>query len=202
MIGHLEGPHRPARLQLLAEILGQAFARPILAALGDHIFEPGVSAIAAVAPVAMQPHHRRDGVEQVVGFDKGDRSRHARIGLRLVVGHAVTAAQEEIVAGELVLREQGDDAEIVGQDIDGVVLGDRETDLELPRQVSLAIEGIDRLLVPGHFLPVDPDLVIGAGLRQQMHGQPARIVFEPAVHGIADWRRHRRYRAHDIAAGG
>ena len=48
---------------------------------------------------------------------------------------------------------------------------------------------------------VDPDFVIGAGPRQQMAGQPARLGFEPIVHRVADRRRGRRHGAHDIAAG-
>ena len=100
MVGHCEVWHRPARFERLAEIFRQAFARPFLAALGDDVFETRMAAIAAIAPVAVQPHHGRGGVEQIIGLDKGDRRCEAGIGLRLVVRHAVTAAEEKVVPGE------------------------------------------------------------------------------------------------------
>jgi hypothetical protein len=55
---------------------------------------------------------------------------------------------------------------VVGPDIDRVVLGDRETDLEFARQIALAVERVrllrdTRVFSPGGTL--DPDLVIPAG---------------------------------------
>ena len=100
MVGHAEGRHLAARRQRLAEILGQTLARPVLAALGDDVFETRMAAVAAVAPIAVQPHDRGGGFEQIVGLDKRDRRRHPRIGRRLVVRHAVPAAEQEIVPRE------------------------------------------------------------------------------------------------------
>ena len=132
-----------------------------------------MAAIAAVAMVAVQTHHRRRGLEQILGLDKGDRGRETRISFRVVVGHPVPAAEQEIVSGEPVSVEQADDRQIVGQHVDRVVLGDREADLEFARQIALAVERVrlvvgTRVLLPLIRLPrgaVDPDLVIGAGPR-------------------------------------
>ena len=101
--------------------------------------------VAAVAVIAVQPHHRGGGFEQILGLDEGDRCGEPRIGLGVVVGHPMTAAEQEIVAGEMLAFEQRHDREVVGQDIDRVVLGDRETDLEFARQIALAVERV-RLL--------------------------------------------------------
>ena len=101
-----------------------------------------MAAIAAVAVVAVKPHHGCGRVEQILGLDKGDRGREARVGLRVVVGHPVAAAEQEIVPGEPIALEQRHDREIVGQHIDRVVLGDREADLEFARQIALAVERV------------------------------------------------------------
>ena len=164
-----------------------------------------MATVTAVAVVAMQTHDRRRGFEQILGLDKRDRGREPRVGLRVVVGHAVTAAEQKIVAGEPVALVKRHDRQVVGQNVDRVVLGDRQPDLEFARQVSLAIERVGLLgslsLVPP-FLAVDPDFVIGPGLRQQVSREAPGVGFEPVMHRIADWRRHRRHRAHDVAARG
>jgi hypothetical protein len=204
MVGHRKIGHRPAWFERLSQIFRQALARPLLAALGDDVFEPRVPPVAAVTPIAMQAHHGCRRIEQMAGLDKGDLRREPGIGLRLVVGHAVTAAEQEVVPRETLFAraalEQRDNREIVGQDIDRVVLGDRETEFEFARQIALAVERI-RLFLRRDLFTIDPDLVIGAGLRQQMRREPPRILFQPPVHGVADRRRHCRHRAHDIAAG-
>ena len=164
-----------------------------------------MAAVAAVAMVAVQPHDGRRSVQQILGLDKGDRGREARVGLRVVVGHPVPAAEQEIVPGEPVALEQRHDRQIVGQHVDRVVLGDREADLEFARQIALAVERVGLFggaLVLLPWRAVDPDLVIGAGPRQEMARQPARVGFEPVVHRVADRRRGGRDGADDIAAGG
>ena len=76
-----------------------------------------------------------------------------------------TGAYHEIwVDGEQVALEQRDNAEIVGQHVDRVVLGDRQPDLEFARQVALAVKRVGARL--GDLLAIDPDFVIGAGARQ------------------------------------
>ena len=160
--------------------------------------------VAAIAPVAVQPYHRRCAVEQIVGLDKRDRRRQPGIGLRLVVRHAVAAAEKEIVADEMLFSlgpvEQRDDAQVVGQDVDRIVLGDRQAELEFARQIALTVQRVGRFFVRCHLLAVKPDLVIGTGPRQQVGREPPRIVLELAVHRIEDWHWHGRHSAHDIAA--
>ena len=173
MIGDDEGRHLATRFERFAEVFREPLAGPLLAVLGDHVFEACVAAIAAVAVITVQPHDGRRGVEQILGLDKGDRRREPRVGLRVVVGHPVPAAEQEIVPGETVALEQRHDRQIVGQHVDRVVLGDREADLEFARQIALAVERVrlvvgTRVLLPLIRLPrgaVDPDLVIGAGPR-------------------------------------
>ena len=142
MVGNHKGRHFAARPERFAEIFREALARPFFAVLGDDVFEAGMTTVAAIAMIAVQPHHRCGRFEKILRLDEGDRGGEPRIGLRIVVGHPVTAAEQEIVAGEVVPIEQRHDREVVGQDIDRVVLGDRETDLEFARQIALAVERV------------------------------------------------------------
>ena len=155
--GTLELRH-PGRhgFERLAEILRQPLARPLLAALGDEVFETRVAAVGAVGVIAVERHHGGRGGEQILGRDEGDRRRKPRIGLRLVVRHAVPAAEQEVVPGQPLAVEQCHDRQVVGQDVDRVVVGDREADLEFARQIALAIQRIGRsALAAGscHFSP-------------------------------------------------
>ena len=74
--------------------------------------------------------------------------------------HAHAAAGEDVEADELAVFGMGEQAEVLGVDIDAVVVRQSQTDLELPRQVDLAV---DRLLfVSGCLgrLAIEPDLVV------------------------------------------
>ena len=203
MIGDNESRHLAARFERLAEIFGEPLAGPLLPVLGDHVFEACMPPIATVAMVAVKAHDGRSSLEQILRLDKSDRGREPWVGLRVVVGHPVPAAEQEIVADQPVALEQRDDCQIVGQHVDRVVLGDREADLELARQIALAVERVGLVGSAVVLLPrraVDPDFVVAAGPRQEMTGQPARFGLQPVVHGIADRRRGCRDSAHDIAA--
>jgi hypothetical protein len=187
------------RRERLAEIGFELRLGPGLALLGDDVFEPRMLAVGAVAVLAVEADDGAHGGDEILGRDEGDRRRQARIGLRLVVGHAEAAAEIEVVAGEPLALERGEDAEIVGQHVDRVVLGNGEADLELPRQVGAPVERV--LLRPGDALAVEPDLVIGAGRREEPAREFARVALEPLVHRVADRRGAGGDVAHDVAAG-
>jgi len=86
MIGNREGRHFARRFERFAEIFLEALARPVFAVLGDHVFETGMTAVAAIAMIAMQPHHRSGRFEEILRLDEGHRGREPRVGLRIVVG--------------------------------------------------------------------------------------------------------------------
>jgi hypothetical protein len=100
---------RSARSTPEWEIVRKALARPVFAVLGDYVFEAGMAAIAAVAMIAVQPHHRCGRFEQILRLDERHRGGKPRIGLGVVMGHPVTAAEQEIVAGEALPVEQRHD---------------------------------------------------------------------------------------------
>src|SRR3546814_9090620 len=103
------------------------------------LFEPGVPAVATVAMVALQADRRLDRLAEIFRWHEDDRRREARIGLRLVVRHPEPAAERQIEALQHIALEEGDHAEIFGQHVDRVFLGNGEADLELARQIGLAV---------------------------------------------------------------
>ena len=82
-----------------------------------------------------------------------------------------------VVADDCAPLDDGDEAEVVGEHVHVVVRRHRDDDLELARQIVLAV---DRLLLGAtvsaidDLLAVEPDLVIGAGPRQQVIADRAR----------------------------
>jgi hypothetical protein len=123
-----------------AELALQLLPGPVQAHVVEHVFQPGALAVGAVAVVAVQADHRLGALQQLARADRGDRRAHPGIGAGLGVGQAVAAAEIEVVALQLVALEHGEDAEVVGQDVDRVVLGHGQADLELPRQVGGAVQ--------------------------------------------------------------
>ena len=122
-------------------------------------------AVGAVAPVALHRHHGFGDGDRVLGSAEAHHVGGARIGVRLAVGHAHAAADRDVPAGDVAgLVEDGDEAEIVREHVDVVRRRHRDRDLELPRQVGLAVDRLDRFrLAARDLLAVEPDLAIGAG---------------------------------------
>src|SRR5580704_11131255 len=82
------------------------------------------------------------------------------------------------------------------ENVDVVRWRHNDADLELPRQVSLAVDRLfHRLLAADNALAIEPDLAIGGGTRQQMIGDGASQVECSRVH--TRWAGIRV--AHDIA---
>jgi hypothetical protein len=130
------------------------------------------------------PGQAVDLAEKVVTVqrDFGDRSdrKHARLkytverlGLPAFVeelqrrlGYALAPPRAFAFAGN------GDETEIVGEDIDIVRRRDRDGNLELSRQIGLAIDRLHDLgLAAGDPGAIEPNLAIRAGARRQVIGQ-------------------------------
>ena len=64
---------------------------------------------------------------------------------------------------DLAVLDDGDEAQIVGEDVDIVVGRDRDDGLELSRQVGLAVDRLSSSASPlvVDLLALEPDLVIG-----------------------------------------
>ena len=114
----------------------------------ERVLEPGPMAVVAVAEVALGGDDRLDDVGQVVGRHPRDRAAEHRV--RVVgpgVAHAHPAAGEHDEAGQLAgesLAQGRDDADVVRMDVDAVVARPGDADLELARQVGVAVERLHR----------------------------------------------------------
>jgi hypothetical protein len=124
-----------------------------------------------------------------------------RRGGGVVVGEAEPAPRVEVPHAPVAaaVGRHGDEADVLREDVDGVVRRVRETDLELARQVARSVEGLlldERpSLVP--LLVGDPDLEVGAALRRELPGDPTR---ELGGAGVAGGIELRERRGHDVAA--
>ena len=109
-------------------------AKPREPAIGDRILQPRVPTIRAIAVVALDLDDRADEREQVRRVAEAERFAEARKRLRLAMGRAESAADVEIVPEQHVhVAEHRYDSEIVREDIDRVVAGDRNRNLKLAR---------------------------------------------------------------------
>ncbi|GJE43124.1 hypothetical protein AEGHOMDF_2303 [Methylobacterium soli] len=192
--------------------LGEALADPLLdlgperrqAVALDRVLEARVLAALAVAPVALDRHHGLGHPHGVVGFAEQHQVGGAREGVGLAMGHAHAAAHRDVPAGHAVLLvENRDEAEIVGEDVDLVRGRHRDHDLEFPRQVGLAVDRLDEalFLAADDALAVEPDLAPGAGLGQQrVRDGPGEVVGGLVGAGLGRVRGRHHVSVH-VAAG-
>ncbi len=141
----------------------------------DDILEPRMLAVGAVAEITMDGQHRLPDGDHLVRSDESEHVRQTGEGFHVVVTATHAAADHHIVAEQLIALGNGNEAEIIGEDIHVVHGRNHETGLELAREVGLAVKRIDEILVRRVFevelLPINPDGVIGPGLRGQGVGQ-------------------------------
>ena len=57
----------------------------------------------------------------------------------IAVRHAHAAANQEVIAGNLVVLNDGQETKILSVDVDAVVFRQGEPGFEFPRQVNLAV---------------------------------------------------------------
>src|ERR1700688_3551274 len=131
----------------------------------DRVFEAGMLAVRPVAPVALHGDDRLGDRDRVLRPAEADEIAGARIGVGLAVGHAHASADHHVEARHVAAPvEDGDEAEIMGVDVDVVRGRHRDRDLEFPRQIGPAVDRLARFfLAAGGALAVGPDLAVGAG---------------------------------------
>ena len=181
-------------------------AEGVDAELLEHVLEPGALAVLPVAEVA---EGEDDGLGQVLDAVRGHPAQ--RVGqagegvVRPGVAGAQAAAHQHGEALGAVGARHGHEAEVVAVDVDAVVAGPGQPDLELPGQVGGAVERL--LLVGGGLgrdglLAVDPDLVVRAGPGPEADGQALGEVQEHLLPAVGHRGRAGHDVAHDVAARG
>ena len=93
------------------------------------------------------------------------RLRQDGVGFQFAMRHAKTTPDQNGVTFHLAIRSMGNIADVVGINVHVIARRDDDADLELARQIMLAVEG----LVFGlgrriQFFTVQPDFRIRAGL--------------------------------------
>ncbi len=195
----LERPRRLEREALPARDLGD---EPLEAAVLDRVLEAGALAHGAVAEVALRGEHGLGHREQLLGLEEADDVREARVRLGVAVRGAHAAADGEVEALQLAVLDDGDEAEVVREHVHVVDGRHDDRRLELARQVGRAVERLDLLFRARHLLAVEPDLVVGARLRQQVLRELLRPFVHDRVRARLDRVRARHHVAVDVAAGG
>ena len=187
-------------------------AQPVDALGFEQVLETGTRTVVAVAVVALGGHDRLDDVDDIARRYPRDGLRQQGIGVvGTAVAHAHPAAREHDEAGEFAgrpLRQRRHDPDVVGVDVDAVVAGPGDRDLELPGQVGSAVDRLDVVDRCGGVgslgrhgtLAVDPQLPVALGLR----AEPGDDRREQRIEDRRAFRmgeRARHHVAHHVAAG-
>src|SRR5262249_54316033 len=131
----------------------------------DYVFQPRQLAIVPVAEIAVNRNGGLCHCQQLVWPHKPDRVGKTRMAGTHTVALSKAAACEQREAGEHAAVEVRDEAQVVTVDIGGVLAFVSKSDLELARQVSIAVKRLNFLLEAGCPLTVQPDFEIGLGAR-------------------------------------
>jgi hypothetical protein len=98
------------------------------------------------------------------------------------VCRAEPAAHGEIESGEPAAFDDGDEAEIMGKDVDVVDRRNRDGRLEFARQV-IRSQNLLSLLLGRDSCAVEPDFVVCTAVRQEVRGESRRPSQDFAVRG-------------------
>ena len=144
MVGAVEPLGQVARVgQRVADATLGLGPEPLDAALVHDVLQPGAVAVLTVAEVAVDGDDGLHDRRQIVGHHPRQRRGQAGVGVVLTgVGLAEATADQHDVTGRAVALDRHQ-PHVLGVDVDAVVAREGEPDLELPRQVGLAVEGLD-----------------------------------------------------------
>ena len=175
----------------------------------DRVLQSRGLAVGAIAVVALHLDDRLGDTEDILGGNEPQSLGQSREGLGGAWRHPHSATGDDVVAEDLSMFMDDDEAEVVGIDVGAVVLGKGEGGLELPRQVGGTVNRLDRVGATGDafLLPRlrigEPDLVVGASPRREMDGEFVELGLHLVADGVSvDRRRAAHDVAFDVAAGG
>src|SRR5690606_22118951 len=104
------------------------------------VLEARVLAVRAIAEIALHADDVLGDGERLRDGAEADDVADARVRRGLAVGRAHAAADDHVETGELPALLDGDEAEIVREDVDVVRRRYGERDLELARHVGIAVD--------------------------------------------------------------
>lgn len=156
-------------------------------------------AIGAVAEIAESGEHGFGDFDHVFRRDETNHIRQARESLRIAMAAAHAATDRDVVTDQTVIFHDGNEAEIVGENIHVVHRRNDEGDLKFARQISLAVQRIGEAFVLGAFEVelniIDPNCVVSLRRRRERVSGAEGI----GVHLLARLRDSGSGRRRDVA---
>lgn len=99
---------------------------PLDATVVDGVLQTGVLAVHTVTEIALDEHDLLTGLDGLLGGDEADDIGDAGVGLLVTVGHTHASSDGHVETGKrAVLVGDGDEAQVMGVNIDIVVRRDR-----------------------------------------------------------------------------
>ncbi len=116
----------------------QLTLEPVNAAIVDGVLEARVFALGAIAEVALDHDHGLGHLEGLLGCEEADDVANSRIGLRLAVRGAESAAHHQVETQQPALFESfgiedGDESQVLREDVHVVMRRHHDARLELAR---------------------------------------------------------------------
>ena len=189
------------RSQRLFRIPFQHAAEFASSPLGDQILEPCPLPVRAVAVIAVEFHHRFRQGEQSMGGYPANGLRQVREGVVPSMRHPHAAADQHVVADDLLSFHLRHETQILAIDVDTVVFRQRQPRLELPWEVRLAVDRFDRVAVVGpqgwrmarqfailDWFTIEPDFMVRCRTRSQVVGQSLRCRLELSAKAVLPQR--------------
>ena len=130
----------------VAEILFDLVAEAVEAPIVNEVLHAGDFAVGAVAEVALHFDDRDAQIDDAVGIDVAQRQGDGREGFLGAGRNAEAAADEHVVADDVPVLANRQQADVVGVDIDAVVAGQADGEFEFARQVGFAVDRLDRVV--------------------------------------------------------
>lgn len=123
--------------------------------------------------VPLDQHNALSNLGTILSCDETDDITQSRVGLLVTVSNTHTTTNANIVTNDLVVLNNGNETNIVGEDVNGIVRRDGDGDLEFTGEVVRAVERlavrVERLdSVTRDLLLVKPDFVVSVGSRKEM----------------------------------
>lgn len=123
--------------------------------------------------VPLDQHNALSNLGTILSCDETDDITQSRVGLLVTVSNTHTTTNANIVTNDLVVLNNGNETNIVGEDVNGIVRRDGDGDLEFTGEVVRAVERlavrVERLDSVTRDLPlVKPDFVVSVGSRKEM----------------------------------
>ena len=142
-------PTGSQRLERVAEVFFDLVSNRVEAPVVDEVLHAGDFAVGPVAEIALHFDDRDAQIDGPLGVDVAHRQRDGGKRFLRAGRDAEAAADEHVVADDVPVLANRQQAEVVGIDVDAVVARQADRDLEFPRQIGLAVDRLDRI-VAGH----------------------------------------------------